>query len=165
MNDFYSNMPKGRGGPEGRHDRKGLFPLLLLTFALCCFSFSAIGQADTPCECAQRWTEGAAWNGDGTVDDSPAQNYQPKGVIKCGSAAETQSNIQVVNNCVYNPLAFEVNVQNGGGGCIDPSTGQITYPQNPATGTPMIWFNFDVRQYAGTFQVQFNDNNAADNIA
>ncbi|MBI1223704.1 MAG: hypothetical protein GC192_00585 [Bacteroidetes bacterium] len=64
-------------------------------------------------------------------------------------------------NCVYNPDAFLINV----GNCIDPSTGNpIPSPVNPTPGAPIIYFNFDVRPNAGSFDIQFNDNDASDDI-
>ncbi len=150
-------------GPRGRSicrpilNRIGLLPLLTLFL----FPYTASSQNDSPCECSQRWTESAAWNPNGSVNDNPPQNYQPKGVVNCGSGAGTQSNINTEFGCTYNPAAFPVTVMN----CTDPITGlPIPTPVGPTIGAPIIFFNFDVRANAGTFEIQINDNNSQDNI-
>ncbi|MDX1686175.1 MAG: hypothetical protein R3275_13135, partial [Saprospiraceae bacterium] len=79
-----------------------------------------------PCDCAQRWTGGATWNVDGTIDDTPNANdgipNDPVegGVIRCGSAAETQSNIKA-EGCTYDSLTFPIDLS--GVTCFSPSTG------------------------------------------
>ena len=67
---------------------------------------------------ATRWTGGrVSWNPDGSIDDAP--NAGPvNGVIRCGSAAETQS--QIGSSGVYDPSVFEVVMANNN--CIEPST-------------------------------------------
>ena len=49
--------------------------------------------AQGACDCTQRWTQGATWNIDGTVDDTPNgmdgipnQDDNINGIIRCGSA-------------------------------------------------------------------------------
>ena len=91
-----------------------------------------------PCD-AIRYERGAAWNANGTVDDSPQANG---GVIRCGNSAETQSNIQV-NSC-YDPAVFPITT----GTCIDPDNGQTVTLTGPVPGQPVTWFNFDVRAFA-----------------
>ncbi|WMI67530.1 BspA family leucine-rich repeat surface protein [Mangrovimonas sp. YM274] len=134
--------------------------LLLLLAFLFLGSFNAMAQ--TPCEGAFRWEDGAAWNGDGTIDDSPSQSFQPKGIVKCGSAAETQSGIVPLLGSVYDSAEFEIDVE--GDACIDPSSGLQVSASNPTDGQPIIWLNFDVRPEAGSFQIQINDN-SGDTIA
>ncbi|WP_415686427.1 hypothetical protein, partial [Gillisia hiemivivida] len=133
-----------------------LFVFILLSF----FSFDLQAQADTPCEGANRWQGGSKWNADGTIDDRP-NSGEPNGIIRCGSSAETQSQILPFNNAVYNSSAFLIDVE--GGGCVNPSTGSIVAPDNPTNGQPIVWLNFDVRPYSGSFEVQINDN-SGDNI-
>ena len=126
---------------------------MFFLLALLPFAAKVSAQNDTPCECSQRWTEAAAWNPNGTVNDSPPANYQPKGIVKCGAAAETQANIMTEFGCVYNPATFPINVMT----CNDPITGlPIPSPVGPTTGAPIIFFNFDVRPNSGGFQMQIN---------
>src|SRR5690606_34512685 len=116
-------------------------------------------QFNGPCD-AVRWENGGSWNNDGTVDDKPAQSEPIKGVIKCGASAETQSQV-IPSNSIYNPGSFTIEV----GSCIDPSTHNVVYPENPVAGQPVIWLNFDVRPNAGSFEIQINENTAGNNIA
>ncbi|WP_299390649.1 hypothetical protein [uncultured Gelidibacter sp.] len=113
-------------------------------------------QNDTPCEGAQRWTRGASWNQNGSINDSN-QAPSPNGIIRCGSSAETQSQLVPFNNSVYNSSQFAINVE-GSNACIDPSNGQPVNVKNPTNGQPIIWLNFDVRPKAGSFEIQLNDN-------
>lgn len=135
--------------------------LFVLAFLFLGVSYS-IAQVDTPCEGAHRWVDGAAWNLDGTVDDNVAQNVLPKGIVKCGSSAETQPSVGPFNNSIYNSASFDIDLS--GDTCIDPSTGLTVTPLNPTDNEPIIWFNFDVRPQAGSFQIQINDN-SGDTIA
>ncbi|MCB0616556.1 MAG: SprB repeat-containing protein, partial [Phaeodactylibacter sp.] len=115
---------------------------------------------DTPCECVQRWEEGASWNPDGSINDAnnaPA----PNGIIKCSSSAETQSQVAPINACVYKSAQFLIDPT--GVPCVDPSTGINVTVLPPTENQPIIWLNFDVRPSAGSFQVQINDN-SGDNI-
>ena len=140
-----------------------VFFLLLLS--------SNISAQNTPCECAQRWTGGGTWDltEPDLVDDS-SNAPAPNGVIACASAAGTMSNIQPLG-CTYDSTQFEIDVvsavmNNQVTACIDPSSGEPdTSAVNPIQGAPIIWLNFDVRAYASDFEVQINDNNAADDIA
>ena len=137
-----------------RHCCEKLFiPFLILTISLG-FSFTLQAQDDSPCECVQRWEGGAHWNEDGTINDAP-NAPAPLGVIRCASAAETQSQIKP-NTCTYNPAEFSIDVS--GSNCIDPSTGESVSVANPTEGEPIIWLNFDVRPHASEFEVQINDN-------
>ncbi|RXJ43754.1 hypothetical protein ESZ48_18885, partial [Gelidibacter gilvus] len=113
-------------------------------------------QNDTPCEGAQRWTRGASWNQNGSINDSN-QAPSPNGIIRCGSSAETQAQLVPFNNSVYNSNQFAINVE-GSNSCIDPSSGQPVNVKNPTNGQPIIWLNFDVRPKAGSFEIQLNDN-------
>ncbi|MCF8243676.1 MAG: hypothetical protein K9J37_04680 [Saprospiraceae bacterium] len=131
----------------------------LLTLFL--FSLNAVAQNDTPCECSQRWTEGAAWNANGTVNEDPPPMNQPNGIIKCSSTPGIQSNIMTQFGCVYNPATFPIAVMN----CTDPITGlPIPSPNLPNLGESIIILNFDVRPNVGTFQIQINENNMMDKL-
>jgi large repetitive protein len=107
-----------------------------------------------PCD-AIRWTGGGSWNLDGSVNDAP-NAPAPNGIVRCGSAAETQSNVST-NSC-YNSSAQQILVN--GIPCIDPSLQDYnTNVINPIEGQTMIWFNWDVRAYANEFQIQVNNPN------
>ena len=95
---------------------------------------------------ATRWTGGASWNPDGSVDDAP--NSGPiNGIIRCGSAAETQS--QVESTGVYDSTVFEILFPEGG--CVEPSSGNSLTIDGPTEGQPIIWFNFDDSTSARTY--------------
>ena len=122
-------------------------------------------QNSLPCDCTQRWTDGAHWEKDGTIDDNPNAPDE-LGIIRCGSSAETQPQINAINNCVYNPdpsTGFPVDLS--GQTCIDPSSGLPVTISGPTSGQPVIWLNFDVRADAGAFQIQLNDNDSQDDLA
>jgi hypothetical protein len=119
--------------------------------------------ASDPCSCAQRWTGGATWNTDGTIDDTPnAGDGKPNdptlgGVIRCGSAAETQSNIKPAG-CTYDSTVFNIDLS--AATCYSPSTGLPVVLTDPTQGCEMIVINFDVRTFAYEYQYQLvtNDN-------
>jgi large repetitive protein len=122
------------------------------------FALSALVTCDGgPCD-AIRWNSGATWNLDGSINDLP-NAPAPNGIVRCGSSAETQSNIPT-NSC-YNPASVP------GGGifvngipCIDASLQSYNYNvTNPIAGQSMIWFNWDVRAYANSFELQVNNPN------
>ena len=120
-----------------------------------------ISAQGLPCDCAQRWVEGAHWNLNGTVNDAP-NAPQKKGIIRCGNSADTQSQINPKTGCSYDSNAFPVNLP--ANSCFNPSNGQtIPLVQNPTNGQPIIWLNFDVRAFASSFSFQLNDN-SGDNI-
>ncbi|MDH3244977.1 MAG: hypothetical protein OEM26_10205, partial [Saprospiraceae bacterium] len=129
--------------------------------------------AQDPCECAQRWTGGATWNVGGTIDDTPnagdgIENQDPKGgIIRCGSAAETQSNIQPVSgSCsTYDPNTFDLQAYSTYMDCIDPAIVDIDGNPDPATnfqlpseGDDIIWIQFDVRANVENYQFQIISN-------
>ena len=125
---------------------------LALSLVLATILGSIAAQTDGPLG-ATRWTGGASWNPDGSVDDAP--NSGPiNGIIRCGSSAETQS--QVESTGVYDPSVFEIVVPEGG--CVEPSSGSSVTIDVPTEGEPIIWLNFDVRPNAGTYEIQINDN-------
>ncbi len=135
----------------------GILTVLLLSHT---HSF-AQQQANSPCDCANRWTGGGAWNADGSVNDTPNANQLPKGLVRCGSHTDSQSN---VNNCVepfpctgncncnkvctYKPTSFTIDLTQP---CLN-SSAQVPTPPSP--GCEIMWLQFDVRPYAGTWQFQ-----------
>jgi len=102
---------------------------------------------------ATRWEQGAAWLPDGSIDDSPSSG-PINGIIRCGSAAEAQS--QIGPTATYDPAVFEIVLPPSG--CINPSSGEEVIVVPPTTGEPVIWLNFDVRAYSGVYEIQINDN-------
>ncbi len=142
----------------------GKLAVLFSLFMLGAFFQQSLFAQNIPCNCTQRWTDGGTWNMDGSVNDAP-NAPPPNGVIKCASQAGTQPQVAPINSCIYDPLAFPVDIS--GFTCIDPSTGEATTPapSNPVPGQPIIWLNFDVRPNAGVFDIQLNDNAADDNLA
>lgn len=122
---------------------------LVLCILVPCWS---IAQVDGPLG-ATRWVQGASWNLDGSVNDAPGQ-ADIKGVIACGSSANTQSQIQPTG--LYDPVVF--GIETPAEGCVEPSSGAAVAPLGPTEGEPIIWLNFDVRPSAGTYEIQINDN-------
>ncbi|MEZ5004121.1 MAG: VWA domain-containing protein [Chitinophagales bacterium] len=111
---------------------------------------------EAPCECAQRWEEGGHWNVDGTINDA-GNAPDPKGIIRCGNAADTQSGIES-NGCTYDSNAFVIDLTNAA--CFSPNTGLPANVTPPVQGCPISWLNFDARANAGSYSYQIvsNDN-------
>ncbi|MCB9051955.1 MAG: SprB repeat-containing protein [Lewinellaceae bacterium] len=143
----------GRFNGLAQGSQLSLFLIAVFTFL---WTMPAQAQNDTPCECAQRWTGGATWNPDGSINDA-SNSPAPNGIIRCGSSAETQSQLSPINSCVYNSAVFPIDPTLVP--CVDPSTGANVNVIPPTEGKPIIVLNFDVRPGAGSFQVQINDNN------
>lgn len=112
-----------------------------------------------PCQCAHRWEGGAHWNPDGTIND--LSNAPPElGIIRCGSSAETENQLQT-HSCTYDPNLFEVLL---GADCYQPEEGSIPEGRTSIVNAPVnqqdiIWLNFDIRPYAGSFQYQITPGN------
>ncbi len=106
-----------------------------------------------PCE-AKRWQAGGAWV-NGQVDDSPKNNVPIKGVIRCGQAADTESNISPANCGGYDgsfPLGDRT--------FSDPGNPNIsTYVSEPLLGDNIFWIQFDVRDFVGTYEFQVINGN------
>ncbi len=84
MNNIYSIF-------TSMNPPKRFTTLLLAFFTMYFIPLNQIyAQQNVPCDCAQRWTDGGAWNPDGSIDDSPPNNAPAKGIIKCASQAGTQ---------------------------------------------------------------------------
>jgi len=88
----------------------------LVLFSASC-AISSHAQTNGPLS-AVRWEQGAAWLPDGSIDDSPGSG-PVNGIIRCGSAAETQS--QVDPTAIYDPAVFEIVVPSSG--FVNPSSG------------------------------------------
>ena len=127
-------------------------PYLLLLSLLCGQEFlhAQVG----PCD-AIRWMGNGsdAWTGPGPFDILASGD---EGIVGCGSAAATQSNIGPVGT--YDPGTFAITFP--GGGCFSPNTGNPTSVSLPSPGQDLIWIQFDVRSYAGSYDYQIvtNDN-------
>lgn len=145
--------------------KKSLFLLFLLNI-LILFSNNLIAQNDSPCSCANRWQQGGAWNIDGTIDDLPAQAHFPKGIVRCGNAADTQSDFNNCSSpypctggcdcqsfCTYNPNSFAIDLSSVP--CFNPNNpNDVPNLQLPQQGCDIMWVQLDVRPYAGTWQFQ-----------
>ena len=109
-----------------------------------------------PCSCAHRWQEGSHWNPDGTIND--LSNAPPElGIIACGSSASTE-NALFQHACPYNSSLFNITL---GADCFQPDDnplglleGRTNVVNAPVNGQDIIWFNFDIRPFAGSFQYQ-----------
>ncbi len=126
--------------------------LFLLLFIFSFFNFSTTySQASTPCD-AVRWDgKGSdSWNPDGTIQASGDE-----GIVGCGSAAATQSNIGP--NSTYDSSMFQLVPD---GTCNSPNTGLPVTVTPPNEGQDIIWIQYDVRAFAGSFDYQIvsNDN-------
>jgi hypothetical protein len=130
--------------------KQNVFALLVWALGTCVPS--AYAQLNGP-DGATRWEQGAAWLPDGSIDDSPGSG-PINGIIRCGSAAETQSQIDPTGT--YDPGVFEIVVPTTG--CVNPSSGEEVSVLPPTVGEPVIWLNFDVRAYSGVYEIQINDN-------
>lgn len=127
--------------------------ILAILLVLCGLNTQSIEAQSNGPSSATRWLGGAAWLPDGSIDDS--SNAGPiAGIIRCGSAAETQSQIDAT--ALYDPAEFEIVVPSSG--CVNPSSGEEMVVLPPTAGEPIIWLNFDVRAYSGVYEIQINDN-------
>ena len=109
---------------------------LFLTVAL----INQTAQGQGPCN-AHRYNAGDGWRYNTTSNKWEANgpvngNDQPLGIVACGSAAQTENNLQVFQHA-YDPSLFTVTPS-----CF----------AGPASGQKIIWYNFDIRPFAGTFQ-------------
>jgi len=118
-------------------------------------SFSPAGGRSSssmafPCSCAHRWKSGSHWNPDGSINDL-SNNPAEHGIIACGSSASTENQLQN-HKCDYNSDLFEVLL---GADCFNPATqGRTSVVNAPVDGQDIVWFNFDIRPFAGSFQYQ-----------
>lgn len=114
----------------------GLF-LLGIVWGLL-FPTNALTQTGAPCN-AVRWDQGGHWTGTGNnncgVNDAP-NAPQPKGVVRCANAADTQSGINP--NTTYTPANFTITPSS----CIDPKT-------NPPVGVT-VDPRFQDKRYLGS---------------
>src|SRR6476620_5732701 len=131
----------------------GGIKVFLTLFLLSFFVPGSYGQgAYKPCA-AHRWNSGEAWFKDPTTGKwtgIPATGQtQPQGVVGCASAAATESGLQAYKG-TYNPADFTITPT---GDCFDMNGnkfGASLAPPDP--GEDIVWFNFDIRPLAGTYQ-------------
>lgn len=128
------------------------FRILTLVISVLALASTSVAQTGEPCD-ALRYTAGEGWAADSTITSTPSSGI--KGIIACASAASAMSNIGP--STTYNPSTFSIDVSSSS--CVDPSTLSPQVVANPTSGEPMVWLNFDVRAYAGTFQIQITDGN------
>ncbi|HLO82143.1 MAG TPA: T9SS type A sorting domain-containing protein [Chitinophagaceae bacterium] len=141
----------------GRRNFVSIPLTILFIFLSSFFVLSADGQtrAEGPCG-AHRWMEGSSWNANGTINDA-ANSPLPKGIISCGSSASTENALQTYKT-KYNSSVFNIQLTatcfNPDG---DPTDGipPVRVARNaPINNQDIVWLNFDVRPFAGTFQYQ-----------
>ena len=133
-----------------------LLPMLLL---------GQLSMAQAPAN-AHRWQAGDGWrydaSGNLTIITTNAQNL-PLGIVRCASSAETESQLEKFKG------AYKTTVQ--GGFSIEPLPyagklpcfSQKTESRGvavaaPSPGEEIVWFNFDIRPLAGTYQFQIVTN-------
>ncbi|KAL1526944.1 hypothetical protein AB1Y20_015634 [Prymnesium parvum] len=98
---------------------------------------------------ASRYTRGQSWNSDGTIDDSKKAG-PINGIVSCSNSAQPQTSIEPTG--VYAPSDFRISLP--ANTCIEPSSGSIVNVAGPTQGQPVLWFNFDVRARAHTWEAQ-----------
>ena len=122
--------------------------VLFSFFCVLCCTHQLFSQA-TPCN-GVRWSDG---------DDAPGSNTG--GVVACGSAANTErlgGNSQLQTYDSTNPNNFPL----GNRSCFDVDQGPDGPRENiaePANGTDVLWFQFDLRPNVGTFEFQIGSSN------
>ena len=130
--------------------------LLLLLLPL--ITIIQVAQSQGPCN-AHRWEAGDGWRKVDGVWTPQVFNgkEQPRGIVRCASSAETESGLQAFAK-TYNSASFP----------IDPSLTNCFNQQTEVRGvgvsgpisgqTDIVWFNFDIRPLAGTYQFQIITN-------
>ncbi|WP_139256526.1 hypothetical protein, partial [Flavisolibacter ginsengisoli] len=139
----------------------GGIKIFLTLFLLSFLTTRSYGQgAYKPCA-AHRWNSGEAWYKDpstGLWTGIPATGQtQPQGVVGCASAAATESGLEAYKG-IYNPADFAIT---GLSDCFNMNGntfGASLAP--PEAGEDIVWFNFDIRPLAGTYQFQVVSNEA-----
>jgi hypothetical protein len=122
--------------------------------------FCQISQAQQPSN-AHRWTDGDGWtynlsSGTWVPTVYPANNDLPKGIVRCASSAETENGIQAYKGTYDGVFAIDTHTS-----CFDPDNESNDIPSvaGPTTNaTDIVWFNFDVRAFAGSHQFQIVTN-------
>jgi hypothetical protein len=138
-----------------------ILTILLLSF----LSVNALAQAGSPAT-AHRWYAGDGWR-QNTTDNTQTNmweplvfaspNLQPKGIVRCASSAETESGLTAVKGTYhaadYTILASDFHA------CFNQQTETRDASVNaPTEGEDIVWFNFDIRPLAGTYQFQIVSN-------
>ncbi|MGN6165452.1 MAG: hypothetical protein ACTHOF_13025, partial [Flavisolibacter sp.] len=138
----------------------GSFKVFLTLFLLSFFTTTSFGQAaSSPCT-AHRWNSGEAWSKNSTTGlwtGIPATGQtQPQGVVGCASAAATESGLEAYKG-IYNPSDFTIDVS--AGDCFNMNDNTFGNSlAGPEPGENIVWFNFDIRPLAGTYQFQVVSN-------
>ncbi len=128
-------------------------------------NLAAVGSA-TPCT-AHRWFAGDGWR-QNTTDNTVANtweslvfsspNLQPKGIVRCASSAETESGLQAFKgtyDAAANPIAAILPKTD----CYSMTTETFGNTLSaPTPGEDIVWLNFDIRPFAGTYQFQIVSN-------
>ncbi|MGI8636335.1 MAG: hypothetical protein ACR2KZ_13130 [Segetibacter sp.] len=134
--------------------------VFLALFFLLFLTLPQNSQAQSPCN-AHRWNAGDGWRFNTTTQKWEAQvlsspNLQPKGIIRCASSAETENGLQAYA-AKYDPTKFAINTNLTN--CFnqqDKTRG--TTVTGPTTAKDVVWFNYDIRPLAGTYQFQIITN-------
>jgi len=102
-----------------------------------------------PCQVAQRYNAGSAWNDDGSINDSSNIG----GLVKCGTEGSYMT--LEAPSYSYDPTNFEIEFYNQQ--FYNPSSGYVTSPDLPQIGEDIIWVNVDVRAFVSSFQILLDD--------
>ncbi len=130
----------------------------LLPFILTAM-ISTAGDAQDPCN-AHRWQAGDGWRFNSTTNkwESVTINgqAQPKGIVRCESSAETESGLEAFKQ-PYSQSSFPINTTLTN--CFNQDDGTRNHTvSGPTDGEDIVWFNFDIRPLAGTYQFQIVTN-------
>ena len=125
-----------------------------------------LAGAATPCT-AHRWFAGDGWRqntADNTVVNKweaivqSSPNLQPKGIVRCASSAETESGLEAFKgtyDIASNPISAVLPKTD----CFSMNTGTFGNTVTaPTQGEEIVWLNFDIRPFAGTYQFQIVTN-------
>ncbi|SHG06503.1 hypothetical protein, partial [Flavisolibacter ginsengisoli] len=143
----------------------GGFRIFSILFLLSFYTNTSLAQAGSPAT-AHRWFAGDGWR-QNTTDNTQTNmweplvfaspNLQPKGIVRCASSAETESGLEAVKG-TYHAADFSILASNFNN-CFDQLTETRTASVNaPSEGEDIVWFNFDIRPLAGTYQFQIVSN-------
>ncbi|MEW5676462.1 HYR domain-containing protein [Flavobacterium enshiense] len=123
-----------------------------------------LAGAGTPCT-AHRWFAGDGWRNESTPSVwepivLSAPSLQPKGIVRCASSAETESQLEAFKGTYHeadNPnidgLPFPLT------DCFSMTTETFGNTlSRPTEGEEIVWLNFDIRPLAGTYQFQIVTN-------
>uniref|UniRef100_UPI002FC9AE0E immunoglobulin domain-containing protein n=1 Tax=Flavihumibacter sp. TaxID=1913981 RepID=UPI002FC9AE0E len=153
-----SKTLSGSPGAALRVMRAFIFSFLLLFAASPLFA----QPASSPCT-AHRWFAGDGWRkvgGEWVAEVAASPNLQPKGIVRCASSAETESQLEAFAG-IYNSADFAIGSLPNLGGlpCFNQESElRDAIVAGPTQGEEIVWFNFDIRPLAGTYQFQIVTN-------